>query len=129
MIRVVDTRRRGAMTESVYRVTALAFRPSKGFLEKAQPREAAAAVVDSLFAVTRADFVRSFDEGIADFDQKGTKRSVMLTRNFLQLTEERLDSFVQEMEELIERYAETDDPDGRVIGMVTAVYPSSRRLA
>lgn len=127
MIRVVDSRRRGAMTENVYRVTALSFRPSKGFLETAQPREAAAAVVDSIFAVTRADFVRSFDEGAADFDQTGTRRSLMVTRNFLQLTEERLDSFVRDLEELIERYSEDDDPDGRSVGMVAAVYPSSRR--
>ncbi|MFO7548528.1 MAG: helix-turn-helix domain-containing protein [Acidimicrobiia bacterium] len=127
MIRVVDTRRRGAMEEKIYRVTALSFRPSRAFLAGAQPRAAAAAVVDSLFAVTRADVVRSFDRGVASFDQTGERRSLMMTRSLQRLTDERRDALVRELEEVLARY-DDDDPDGRPVGVVALVYPSSRRL-
>lgn len=127
MIRVVDTRRKGAMEEKVYQVAALSFRPSRAFIREAQPREAAAAVADSIFAVTRADLVRSFDEGVASFDRgEGGRRSLMLTRTSLQLTEERLDAFIAEFEQLVERYSD-DDADGRAVAVMAAIYPSSRR--
>lgn len=74
MIRVVETRRVGAATESIHQASAYSFKPSRRFLESAVPRTQAEAVLTSLLGATRADVLRAVDEGIASIENRGGDR-------------------------------------------------------
>jgi DNA-binding transcriptional ArsR family regulator len=126
MIRVVETRRRGAMTERRYQVAAKSFRPSPRYLAGVVPREAAAAALDSIFAVTRADLIKAVDEGMVSFEQSTGRRSMALRRSLIRLTPERLDQLVAELEELLGRYEGGEEGDP--VGVTAVVYRSARPL-
>jgi DNA-binding transcriptional ArsR family regulator len=126
MIKIVETRQRGAIPEKVYRVTAKSFRPSDQFLAESPPSQFAAAVVDSLLAWTRADVIRSVAEGRVIFGKavEHRKRAIM-TRHVAVLSEQRRHQFITDMGDLLQRYQD-DDPDGEPLAATILVYPSSR---
>ena len=126
LIKVVARRGRRAMTEKVYRRTAEVFQPSRSFLAEASPRDAVAAIVDSMFAVTRADIARAFADGLADFGGGEDRPTTKVSRSVVTLTRQRERQFVAELEALLDKY-DTSDPGGEPYAVVTMVYPSSRR--
>jgi len=132
MIRVVDTRPSGAQTEKLYQVTAYSFQPSQEYLQTADPREKAHAVLTSIFAATEADFVRSVAEGTASLDDRSPRRKMQIRRGLLLLDESQLHDFIAELEAIYEKYdfdheALDDLPDDiQVIATVSLVYPSAR---
>lgn len=131
MIKVAETRRAGAMTEKIYRVAAKAYRPSKEFLASAAPRQQAEAMLSALLGATRADFVRSVDEGVATLAEGENGRQVALSRGFLRLTHERLVDFIKELEAVFDRFHDEDaeeDPETMRVAVLNVVYPSSRQI-
>ncbi len=86
---VVDEQRAGAMTEKIYGVAAKSFQPSKTFLESATPREQASAIVDSLFSITRSDFLRAVDKGQASLDEDPNRRTLSISRRVYHLSPDR----------------------------------------
>jgi DNA-binding transcriptional ArsR family regulator len=129
LIRVVETRHRRAMVEKVYQASAKNFRPSARFLDDASPREAVTAIVDSAFAVTRADVTRSFAEGRAGFNADEGQERMTLTRSVTRLSRERLHQLVTELGALLDSYADNPDPEGDPVAFLAMVYPSSRSVA
>lgn len=130
MIRVVEERPAGAMIEKIYQVAARSFQPSPGFLDNSSPRQRAAALLDSLFGATRADFVRAVDSGKASLDLTGETSRIGLSRRVFRLRPEQLEQLVEDMEALIVSYGdEGDDPDAITVAAVYAIYPSSRSLS
>jgi DNA-binding transcriptional ArsR family regulator len=125
MIKVVQTRKRGAIPESVYRVAARNFKPSARLLAESPPRQVVAAVMDSVLSVTRADITRSFMEGRVGFDEAAGHRRAMLTRNVVVLSRERMRQLITELTAVLDRYND-DDPGGDPVAFVAMVYPSSR---
>jgi DNA-binding transcriptional ArsR family regulator len=127
LIRVVETREVGALTERRYQVSAKSFRPSERFMEQSLPREQAEAMLTALFGATRADFVRSVDEGIVSFRDDKDSRRLTLARRLLSLTPEKLAALVDDIESLISSYdSDDDDPDAIPVAVLHVVYPSSR---
>jgi DNA-binding transcriptional ArsR family regulator len=127
VIRVVQTRRRGAIPEKVYQLKAKNYRPSDRLLAEYPPRHAAAAMVDPILSTTRADIIRSATEGRFDFTRDPRRRQGMVARTLLALTPERRHQFITELKELLERY-EDDDPDGELVAATILVYRSSRSV-
>ena len=134
MIRVVDTRRSGAQTEKIYQVAAFNFQPSPEFMRTALPRRKAQAVVRSIFASTEADFVRAVDTGVAVLEDNRRSRQTHLGRRLLILDRDRLHDLIADLEQLLDRYdpqpeqLTTGPGEGEeVVGVLTMVYPSSRR--
>ena len=130
VIRVVDERRVGAKTEKIYQVAAKNFRPSEGMLAGQTPTEQVSTIVDSLFAVTRSDLMRSVDEGRIQLDQRNAARSATFVRTVAKLTPTRADELVNRLESLLEEFqADGDASDASPFGILTVIYPSSRPSA
>lgn len=127
MIRVVETRRRGAIPEKIYRATAKTYKPSEKFLAESPPGQFAAAVVDPLLALTRADLVRSIAESRVNFGKAVEhRRRAIMTRHVVVLSPERRHQFITELSALLDRYRD-DDPVGEPVAATILVYPSSKR--
>lgn len=134
MIRVVDTRPSGAQTEKVYQVAAYFFQPSPEYLDTAEPREKAQAVLTSIFAATEADFVRAVTEGKASLEDRASRRKLQIRRGLLLLDEAQLHDFITELEAVYEKYDIDNDAldelpdDAQVVATVSLVYPSARSI-
>lgn len=130
MIRVVDTRRSGAVDEKLYQVAARSFHPSPEYLKSSVPRERAKALITSIFGSTQADFIRAVDAGTAPLEDDGGSRSVLIFRGITRLDSEQLHQFVSDLEEVYSRYQMDDDaPDDSVpVAVLGLVYQSSRTL-
>ncbi len=124
VIRVVESREKRALTERVYQASARAYQPSQEFLAGVDPRRQAQVILDSLFAATRADFVRSVEEGTVALDGPGTQ--VDVGRRRLMLTASQHESFLSELGELFGRYRGLEDEGATPIAALTVIYPSSR---
>lgn len=135
MIRVVDTRRSGAVTEKIYQVTATSFQPSPRYLEEALPREQARAVMTSVLGATEADFVRAVDDGTISLRDKASARRLHVRRSLLLLDADRLDALVRDLEAVYANY-EADprdfagpiDDDVMVVAALSVIHPSSRNV-
>lgn len=134
MIRVVDTRQAGAQLEKIYQVAAYSFQPSRRYLETAEPREKAHAVLTSIFRATEADFLRSVQEGAASLEDGATHRSMHIRRGLLVLERDRRHEFIEALEALYEKYEvdisdfEEIPEDLEVVATLSLVYPSTRSI-
>jgi DNA-binding transcriptional ArsR family regulator len=121
VVRVVESRGKRALTERVYQATAKSYQPSEALLESADPRRQAEIVLDTLFATTRADFVRAVDGGMPLAGP-----STMVARWRMPLTPDRLEKMLGELSEILTRYAGMDEEDGATpVSALTVVYRSS----
>lgn len=134
MIRVVDTRPAGAQTEKIYQVSAYSYQPSRDYLDTAEPREKAQAVLTSIFGATEADFVRSVAEGAARLEDRNEQRTMHIRRGLLLLNRTSLHEFIAELEAVYEKYdidpENLDDlpDDVEVVATLSLVYPSTRSI-
>lgn len=125
VIEVVESREVRALTERVYQATARSYQPSKAFLAGVDPGEQAQVILDSLFAVTRADFVRSAEEGRISLDDPRAK--VQVGRHRFELTPDQLEQMLAELGELFRRYGDVEEePSSIRVAALTVIYPSSR---
>jgi len=128
VIRVVESREVGALTERIYRVSAKSYQPSPKMLESIEPRKQAQVILDSLFATTRADVIRSVEEGLVTFEESADERTVEVSRRGFRLAPEKLSELIGEIGELFARYADLDHTDGLGVAALTVVYPTTRRM-
>lgn len=134
MIRVVDTRPAGAQVEKIYQVAAYSFQPSRRYLDTAEPREKAHAVLTSIFGATEADFLRSVEEGVVSLEDRAGRRSMHIRRGLMLIDRERLDAFIEALEAVFAEYEV--DPHGfddipedhEVVATLSLVYPSTRGI-
>lgn len=129
LIEVVDTRKAGALTEKIYLVAASSYRPSDSFLANARPSQQRDAILGAVFGATRADFARALeDQGIEGLEGHSARKRMTLGRLVFELTPDRLEDLVAELEALVERYAAMceDDPAAIPVAAVTLVYPRSQ---
>lgn len=132
MIRVVDTRKSGAVDEKIYQTAAQSFQPSPEYMETAIPREQAMALTTAIFGSTQADFIRAVDEGTAELRDDKSSRSIHIHRGLAFLTPGQLHEFVTALEELMRRFdTGIDDPadipaDAIPVATLNVVYPTSR---
>lgn len=129
LITVFERREVGAITETVYRVAAKNFQPSQKFLDEVDPSDQAVAILDSLFASTKADIVRAVRTEEMTLDEARVRRYASMGRRLTRLTPTRLGELVTELEALLQRFdVEDEDPEAITVGVLHVVYPSSRRL-
>lgn len=125
IIGVFETRRSGAKTEKIYRVSARSFRPSEKFFKDKEPRQQAGAILDTLFAATRSDFLRAVQDREVSLDQDQTNL-VALSRRVMHLTPDRAAEFAEQLEALFTAF-DSDDTDGtRPYAALAIFHPSSR---
>lgn len=107
LLRVVETRQVGAVTESHYQITALSFRPSRRLLGSLQGAKVGAALLTVILGPAKADFVRALEKGVFSLADSKERRRVHLARYLMQITPEELDQLIRGLEELYARF----DPD------------------
>ncbi len=126
---VVDERRSGAMTEKIYRVAAKSFVPGKTFLENAAPRDQATAIIDSLFSITRTDFLRAVDRGLISLaDAESEPQRMSISRRVFALTPERRNELVERMESLLREFNDEETDSSEAFGVLVLAHPSSRSI-
>lgn len=129
LIEVVDTRKAGALTEKIYLAAASSYRPSEKFLANARPSQQRDAILGAIFGATRVDFARALEEqGIEGLEEHSDHKRIALGRMVFELTPDRLQDLVSELEGLLERYAGMciDDPAAIPVAAVTLVYPRAQ---
>lgn len=129
VIRVVQTRQRGAIPEKIYQLTAKEYLPSKKLLAEYPRRHAAAAMVDPILSTTRADIIRAVADGRFDFrEREDHLKNGMLGRYLVVLSPQRRHQLLTELKAVLDRYQD-DDPDGELVATVFLIYTSSRGAA
>ena len=131
ILAIAETRQKGAMTEKLYQAAAKSFKPGERFLEEATPRERAEAMISSLLGATKADFLKSVEQGLFGFWDQAGKRKLAFGRSLLHLTEAQLDELIADIDALMAKYAPSDDPDpdAMPVAFVTILHPSSREIS
>ena len=129
LIRQVAERRVGALTESIYALTAKTFRPSTSLLTSGDVDERVDAIATLVFDATKSDLRRSIATGEVPIDGDGVGR-LGVGRSIAHLTEEQAADFAAELEALVARFDAAHDvaEESRPFAFVWALYPSSRRI-
>jgi DNA-binding transcriptional ArsR family regulator len=128
LIRVIDTRRVGAIDERIYRVVAKDYRPSDRLLRSAEFEEQVEAVLTTILDATRTEFARSLALGIASLDESKEGRTTSLGRTIVNLSPPAARRFAEEIGDLVKRLEEADENTGEPHAFVFTFYPRPRRL-
>lgn len=126
LIRVVATRRVGAVTERRYQVTALSWRFAEEAFEKLDPREMSQAL-GSLFDVAKIGLQREIESGLMDDLPVEHERFALSLGELTLRPEHRLDLF-NRIEKLFREFgdissAHTDDPEAERTTLFISAYP------
>ena len=132
LIRVAETRKKGAMEEKVYEPAADSFAPGPELMESADPSERVDAVVAGILDTTREDMRRSLLRHWRK-DREGPKENA-LNRSLVRLTPGEAEQFIEEFLALTTKYGSlhADDEVGADLKMYAhtwVFYPSSRCTA
>ena len=128
VIRVVDTRKVGALVEKVYRATARTLRPGKDIVSSGHaPSELATVAVNAILNGARLDAEAALTGHFEDLATTGTSdidRVGSLVRTIVSLTEEgrqKVDSKVRELLELVENLEAGEQ--GVEYGLTLVLFP------
>ncbi len=128
VIRVVRTRLVSGILEKSYQITAMRFRPALELFAGSDDGDArGVAIFDSIFDITRADFVRSIKRAQRDATLEASKRKLMLGRTTMYLTEEQAHKFAERFDALLEEVKEyeTATPDTSQYSLTFAFIPQA----
>jgi DNA-binding transcriptional ArsR family regulator len=130
LIEQVSERRVGAVTESLYGLTARVFRPSARLLRSRDARRRVEAITTLLFDTTKADLGRSLASGELKLDERDSVRRAGLGRSIAHLTPEQAAEFITELDALVARFdeAHASAEGARPFALIWALYPSSRAI-
>lgn len=127
IIRIVESRAVGALTERIYQVSARSYQPSAEFLSSADPKRQAQVMLDALFGATRADFVRAVEDGIISLEHReDEEESTEISRRTLRLTDEQLTRLIKEVGQIYQRFGELRSEEAHPVAVLSVVYRSAR---
>jgi DNA-binding transcriptional ArsR family regulator len=125
-VRVVATRRVGAVTERRYQVTALSWHLDRDLFETSDRAELAVAL-GSLFDVTKLSFQREIEHGAYDDGSDPSEHSI-LTRGAVTLSPPRRAELLRRLKEILDEFgsdADEDDPDATRMELFIAAFPDT----
>jgi len=130
LIKVVETRQVSNLIEKYYQAVAIYFMVDSSLLnfESSEGKENMYTLVESSIDTTREDLMRSLHARSLQIEQGEAekKRSIMLTRNLSNMSDEKAEEFVIRMHDLVEEFidADTHDPNDQTFAVTVAMYPS-----
>ena len=133
LIVLVDTRVVSGIIEKHYQVAARHVRVSKNLLSPAA--EGLSLTVNAVFENVREALMNAAQAGVVDFDEDSDQREGLLMRSsVVYLTDEQSADFYEELENLINHYADLSDDqhenlDARPYQLLNALFPKVRRDA
>lgn len=130
IIRVADTRQKGALSEKLYEATADSYAPGAQLLESEDAGERAEAIVTGILDATREDLRRSIVK-FAFTPELKERKQMVLNRGMARLTLDEAEALAEEMLEVWSRYNKLheidEEPEGtRIYANTWLFYPSSR---
>jgi DNA-binding transcriptional ArsR family regulator len=130
LIKQVEERRVGALTERVYALTANVYRPSASLLSRGDEDSRLDAVTTLVFDTTKSDLRRAIAAGDAQVGAGDGPGRLGVGRSIANLSAAQAAEFIRELEALVARFDEAhgDADDARPFAFVWAFYPSSRRI-
>lgn len=126
IIRVVRTRLVSGILEKSYQITAMRFRPAAELLKAGdEGKEQGLAIFDSIFDVTRADFLHTLKHEQTDSAAERKEKKLFLGRTIVCLTEEQASSFSARFDALLEELKayEASTPDSKQYTLTLAFFP------
>jgi DNA-binding transcriptional ArsR family regulator len=130
LIKVVETRQVSNLIEKYYQAVAIYFMVDSSLLnfESSEGKENMYTLVESAIDTTREDLMRSLHARSLQIEQGAVekKRSMMLTRYLSNMGDEKAESFIQRMNDLVEEFmdADTRDSKDQTFALTVAMYPS-----
>lgn len=126
IIRVVRTRLVSGIPEKSYQITAMRFRPAAELLlGGAEGMQQGLAVFDSIFDVTRADWVQSVKAGQLDTAAATKTRKLLIGRTLISLSEEQARDFTNRFDALLDELKayESSTPGSTPYALTIAFFP------
>ncbi|PKO12847.1 MAG: hypothetical protein CVU39_22175 [Chloroflexi bacterium HGW-Chloroflexi-10] len=130
LIKVVETRQVANLIEKYFKASAFFFEVEPALLnfETNEGKENLYTLVQATIDTTREDLLRSLQARSFLLDQGEPKkpRSIILTRDLANLSDEKAEEFHQRLNQLLEEFIETDtkDPNDLTYALTIALYPS-----
>lgn len=135
LIKVVDTRIVSGIVEKQYQAAAFNYRVDRELfsLTSQAGKEGLNVMLTGLFDDTREDIQKSAEADVLDVspnegDGRPLNRSLLISRNTLQLAPDVAEEFYQRLKALVREYAEAapnDSPNTQPYGLLVALYPST----
>ena len=124
VIRVVETRKSGAMLQNVYQAAAKNYAPGPGLLEGIDDKQklaeiAVAAVLDGARLDAEAGLVRHFEQ-LEDDDEKAPGA---LGRTVIKLSREGATEFTEKLEAFLDEARELEVDEGEAYGLSLVFFP------
>jgi DNA-binding transcriptional ArsR family regulator len=139
LIRVVDTRIVSGIVEKQYQAAALSYRVDRELfsLTSQAGKEGLNVMLTGLFDDTREDIQTSAEADVLDVsphegDDKPLNRSLLISRNTLQLKPETAEEFYRRLKALVREYVQESTTEGvgkNPYGLLVALYPSTGMTA
>lgn len=124
VIRVVATRKAGAMIQKLYQATARTYRPSPSMIENIEdPREAARIGAATVLDTARVDIEQALAAHFTD--PTAEHHPIVLGRTILRLPAADAEEFRSRLAELVETYEDRASDDGVWMSFTTVLAPSA----
>lgn len=121
VVEVVETRKRGAMLERVYRTTATNFVPAQDLVEKAEDKDRVInAGVGVVLDGARLDAVAGL---LGHFEDPGEEPIGTLGRCVIPMSEETALKFTERIQEMVEEMQLLEDKDGEEYAFSFVFFP------
>jgi len=129
-LQVVETRQVSNLIEKYYQATAsyLSIDPNLLTFNTDEGKESIQSVMAAAIDTTKEDLLRSLQARSLQLEQGAAEqpRSITISRNLSNLSDEQFENFHQRLEALIEEFSEADSKDAndQTFALTIALYPS-----
>ncbi len=130
LLQVVETRQVSNLIEKYYQATAsyLSIDPNLLTFNTDEGKESIQSVMAAAIDTTKEDLLRSLQARSLQLEQGAAEhpRSITISRNLSNLSDEQFENFHQRLEALIEEFSEADSKDAndQTFALTIALYPS-----